>query len=78
MKDLVAVKQDQIKLLTESNRDRSLVFKIEDLQKKLDCANEMKLRTEKDFDDYRMNSYNQKRELGERANRMHELQEATA
>ena len=36
----------------------------------------MKLRTEIDFDS-RMNSYNKKRELGERTNRMHELQEAS-
>lgn len=74
---MVAVKQDQIKLLTESNREKSLLFKVEDLQKQLDFANELKLRSEKDFDDYRMKSYNQKKELGDRANRMHELQVTT-
>ena len=77
MKDLVAIKQDQIKLLTESNRERNLMFKVEDLQKQLDFANELKIKTEKDFDDYRMKSYNQKKELGDRANRMHEMQVTT-
>ena len=43
----------------------------------MDCANELRLRTEKDFDNYRVTTYNQKRELNERANRMRDIQETT-
>ena len=53
------------------------MLKIEDLTQQLECANELRIRTEQDFGNFRVNSYNFKRDLSARENKMREFEVAS-
>lgn len=63
--------------LTNGNREKQLLLKIDDLTQQLECANELRIRTEQDFGNFRVNSYNFKRDLSARGNKMKEFEVAT-